>query len=77
MLSQLEERGYFLGLGGTEVGTSLQWVPSGPWGDRQDTFQSIDCHSGRLGLLATWVWHDQSGPIHSDPGPQGNVIHDL
>lgn len=76
-LDQLENRGYFLGLRGREVGASLQWVPSGLWGDKQDTFQNIGCHSGRLGLGATQVWCDQSGPIHSDPGPQGNVMHDL
>lgn len=61
MLGQLEKRGYFLGLGGREVGPSLLRVPSEPWGDRQDTFQRThSCHSRKLGLLAMGVWCDQS-----------------
>lgn len=31
MLGWLEERGYFLGLGGRGVGLGLLWAPSGPW----------------------------------------------
>lgn len=60
MLGWLEERGYFLGLGGRGVGLGLLWAPSGPWEDRQDTFQRAGCHSRKLVLLATWVWCDQS-----------------
>lgn len=42
------------------MGLGLLWAPSGPWEDRQDTFQRAGCHSRKLGLLATWVWCDQS-----------------
>lgn len=52
MLGQLEERGYFLGHGGREVGPSLLWVPSGPWEDRQGRLSLEEAEiAGHMGLV--------------------------